>query len=85
MDLYRLTATEIVAKLKTGEATVQDYAKSLLSRIQDRDDAVQAWAHLDPDYVLEQAKALDGIPLAERGPLHGVAVAVKDILYTKGT
>lgn len=84
-DLYQLTATDISAKLKTGEVTVEDYANSLLERISRRDAAVQAWAYLDPEYVLEQAKALDAVPLPERGPLHGVAVAVKDVLYTKGS
>lgn len=82
-DLYRLTATEVLAKIKAGEATVEEYARSLLGRIQERDDAVQAWAYLDPDYVIEQAKALDAVPPAERGPLHGVAIAVKDVIYTK--
>ena len=84
-ELYRLTATEISAKIKVGEITVLDYANSLLKRIEARDDAVQAWAYFKSEYLLEQAKALDAIPSAERGPLHGVAIAVKDVIYTKGT
>ncbi|KAF3041285.1 hypothetical protein E8E12_002878 [Didymella heteroderae] len=82
-DLYRLTATEILTKVQDGEVSVEDYASSLLKRIEARDDAVQAWAYLDPAYVIEQAKALDAIPKSERGPLHGVAVAVKDVIFTK--
>jgi len=81
--LYQLTATEILAKIKDGEVTVEDYARSLLERIKSRDEAVQAWAYLDPDYVIKQAKALDAVPKAQRGPLHGVAIAVKDVIYTK--
>lgn len=81
--LYQLTATEILVKIKIGEVTVEDYARSLLDRIKSRDEAVQAWAYLDPDYVIRQAKALDAVPYAERGPLHGVAIAVKDVIYTK--
>ena len=81
--LYQLTATEILVKIKNGEVTVEDYARSLLERIKSRDEAVQAWAYLDPDYVIKQAKALDAVPHAERGPLHGVAIAVKDVIYTK--
>jgi Asp-tRNA(Asn)/Glu-tRNA(Gln) amidotransferase A subunit family amidase len=84
-DLYRLNATEILTKIKAGDISVEDYARSLLTRIEARDEAVQAWAYLKPDYVIEQAKALDAVPPAERGPLHGVAIAVKDVLYTKGT
>ena len=81
--LYQLTATEILARIKIGEVTVEDYARSLLERIKSRDEAVQAWAYLDPDYVIKQAKALDAVPKAQRGPLHGVAIAVKDVIYTK--
>jgi Asp-tRNA(Asn)/Glu-tRNA(Gln) amidotransferase A subunit family amidase len=83
-DLYRLTATDVLTKIKDGEVTVEDYASSLLKRIEARDDAVQAWAYLDPAYVIEQAKALDAIPKSERGPIHGVAIAVKDVIFTKG-
>ena len=81
---YTLTATEVLHKIEAGELTVEEYARSLLARIGDRDEAVQAWAYLDPDYVVKQAKALDGVPPSERGPLHGVAIAVKDVIYTKG-
>jgi Asp-tRNA(Asn)/Glu-tRNA(Gln) amidotransferase A subunit family amidase len=83
-DLYRLTATEVLAKVVAGESSVEDYARSLLTRIEARDEAVQAWAYLNPEYVIEQAKTLDTIPKADRGPLHGVAIAVKDVIYTKG-
>lgn len=40
---------------------------------------------LDPEFVLEQARALDQIPYNERGPLHGLAIGIKDIANTKGT
>jgi amidase len=33
--------------------------------------------------VIKQAQALDAVPQSERGPLHGVAIAVKDVIYTK--
>ncbi|RAR07678.1 amidase signature enzyme [Stemphylium lycopersici] len=82
-ELYRLTATEVAAKIKSGEVTVEDYAKSLLKRIEARDEVVQAWAYLDAEYVIKQAKALDAIPKGDRGPLHGIAIAVKDVIYTK--
>jgi len=80
---YRLTATEVLQKTTAGELSVQDYAASLLQRIKARDEAVQAWAYLDAEYVMEQAKALDALPVPERGPLHGVAIGVKDVIFTK--
>ncbi|KAJ4361717.1 hypothetical protein N0V95_001610 [Ascochyta clinopodiicola] len=82
-DLYRLTASQILIKIKCGEVSVEEYATSLLQRIEARNEVVQAWAYLDSAYVMEQARALDTIPPSERGPLHGVAIAVKDVIYTK--
>ncbi|KAM0716415.1 hypothetical protein Q7P37_007860 [Cladosporium fusiforme] len=81
--LYRLSATEALASINTGECSIEEYARSLLSRIEARDEDVQAWAHLDPEHVIMQAKALDAVPSTERGPLHGVPIAVKDVIYTK--
>ncbi|KAI0000242.1 amidase [Xylariaceae sp. FL0662B] len=83
MEPHRLTATQALAKFKDGHLTVEDYARSLLSRIKQRDETVKAWAYLDPEHVIAQAKKLDQVPHNDRGPLHGVAIAVKDIIYTK--
>lgn len=84
MEPYRLTATEVAAQIRNGELTVEQYARSLLSRIAARDPVVKAWAYLDPDLVIREAKRLDQVPVEERGPLHGIAIAVKDVIYTKG-
>ncbi|KAG9502232.1 hypothetical protein J7337_005058 [Fusarium musae] len=39
----------------------------------------------DPELVLSQARLLDNVPIAERGPLHGLAVGIKDMMATKDT
>lgn len=59
-----------------------DYAKSLLSRIAKRDSATNAWAYLDPSHVLHRAVELDRISPEKRGPLHGIAIGVKDVILT---
>ncbi|KAI8204944.1 hypothetical protein K4K49_000183 [Colletotrichum sp. SAR 10_70] len=84
VEPYRLTATEVRAKIQAGELTVEAYARSLLAHIEKRDPIVKAWEYLNPEQVIAQAKKLDAIPKDQRGPLHGVAVAVKDVIYTKG-
>lgn len=38
----------------------------------------------DTDFILEQARCLDRVPHDQRGPLHGVAVGVKDVMNTMG-
>ncbi|KAI0853484.1 amidase signature enzyme [Daldinia vernicosa] len=83
MEPYQLTATQALAKFKDGSLTVEEYARSLLERIEKRDDAVKAWEYINPEYVIQQAKMLDHLPRERWGPLHGVAVAVKDIIYTR--
>ncbi len=51
-----------------------------LERIAEREEAVHAWAFLDPDDALDQARRRE--MSTSRGPLHGVPVGVKDIFDT---
>lgn len=80
----RLSASEALEALQSDELTVESYAQSLCDHIEKRDDVVKAWAHFDRTQVLRSARALDSVPKAERGPLHGVAVGIKDVILTKG-
>ncbi|KAJ4127909.1 hypothetical protein NW768_008192 [Fusarium equiseti] len=77
------SAAEALQKLRSRELTIEQYAASLLVRIKQRDDHVKAWAYLNPDAVMEQARALDKVPFEQRGPLHGLPVGIKDIILTK--
>jgi amidase len=83
-ELYHATASTILPLLKRGTLTAEKYVCSLLARIQQRDENVQAWAYLDADYAIREAKMLDQIPEEQRGPLHGIPIAVKDMINTKG-
>jgi Asp-tRNA(Asn)/Glu-tRNA(Gln) amidotransferase A subunit family amidase len=80
-DLNKLSATDvargIAAKTFTAEAVVRD----CLDRIAEREPTVHAWASIDPDYALKEARARDNEP--SRGPLHGVPIGVKDIINTE--
>ncbi|KAF5240019.1 hypothetical protein FAUST_4603 [Fusarium austroamericanum] len=82
-EAYKLTATEVIAKIRDGKLSVEAYAESLLARIKERDPVVKGWVYLNPEQVLSEARRLDQIPKESRGPLHGVAVGVKDVIYTK--
>ena len=52
--------------------------------MRDTDARVQAWAFLDPEHALAQARAADDVRLSGQpvGPLHGVPVGIKDIIDT---
>jgi hypothetical protein len=83
-DLTRLSASQVRPLLQQGTVTVEEYAKALLSRIDQRDSVVHAWAFLDREFVLAQARKLDLIPPEKRGPLHGIPIAIKDVAHTNG-
>ncbi|KAL9560979.1 hypothetical protein ACKAV7_014823 [Fusarium commune] len=86
-DLEPEEVAKVIVFLGSDEASgvtgIEQYASSLLERIERRDDDVKAWAYLDPKAVLEQARALDRVPKDQRGPLHGLPVGIKDIILTK--
>ena len=86
MTMIDLPATEAIKKIRGGEITSVEMVQACLDRIEEREDAVQAWAFLDADTVRTQAQALDDHRAAGRpiGPLHGLPVAIKDIIDTKG-
>ena len=59
---------------------VEELAQACLARIRERDPAVRGWVYLDPDLVLRNARELDKREV--KGPLHGVPIAVKDVIMT---
>ncbi|PKN30947.1 MAG: amidase [Deltaproteobacteria bacterium HGW-Deltaproteobacteria-21] len=84
MDWYRVTAGTLAEAIRKGEITVEEAVRASLERIRRVDDEVQAWAFLDPEYALDQARRADRLLLDGQaiGPLHGVTVGVKDIFDT---
>lgn len=84
MEPCFLTASQAARLYETGELTVTELATSTLARIKARDESVKGWAYLDEELVMRKARDLDSIPKAQRGPLHGITIAVKDVIYTKG-
>src|SRR5262245_10038599 len=84
MDLPRLTATEAAGLIRQGVISSEELVDACLARIREVDPPVQAWAFLDPEHALAQARAADDWRRSGRptGPLHGVPVGIKDIFDT---
>src|SRR5262245_12846329 len=82
--LVMLTATEAAAEIARGAISAEDYARACLERIQALDGEIKAFIHLDRDHVLAQARKLDERRIEGHaiGPLHGIPVAIKDIIDT---
>ncbi|MGD8323733.1 MAG: amidase [Gammaproteobacteria bacterium] len=79
-EIAQATATRLAAKLKSRELSALEVVDACLQRIDERDADIRAWTVIDVEYARSQARALDSGPI--RGPLHGVPIAVKDIIAT---
>ncbi|HVL37231.1 MAG TPA: amidase [Burkholderiales bacterium] len=82
--LADLSATEAASRIREGTMSAEELVAGCLERIRRLESTVQAFAFLDEEHALAQARAADerkrlGEPI---GPLHGVPVAVKDIIDT---
>lgn len=84
MNPADLSAADAVTEIARGALTAEALTAACLDRIAERNGAIGAFAFVDRDHALASARALDEGRRSGRavGPLHGVPVAVKDILDT---
>ena len=84
-DIFLLSTNELVSKMKEGQISSTEVCKAYIERINKFEKDVKAWSFLDKKILLEKAEEADdyrksGKPL---GPLHGLPVALKDIIGTR--
>lgn len=87
MDVSKLSwlsATDAARAIRDGSISSEQLVEACLARIRETDEKVQAWAFLDPEHALKQARDLDLRRSEGRalGALHGVPVGIKDIIDT---
>jgi amidase len=78
--LHELCAGEALALLRAGTISSEELTRACLARIAAEDGRLGAFAHVDPDAALAQARRIDAA--ARRPPLAGLPVGVKDIIDT---
>lgn len=85
VDVTLLGAAEALAMLADGRMTAEELTKGCLARIRADEPRVQAWAFLDEDRALAQARKADLVRKEGHalGRLHGLPVGVKDIVDTR--
>ncbi|MBI2867411.1 MAG: amidase, partial [Chloroflexi bacterium] len=85
-DLCDLSIAEAAALLERGQATSEAIVASCLERIDALEPKLQAWALVDRHGALEAARRCDQEMRRgqRRGPLHGIPVGLKDIIFTAG-
>jgi Asp-tRNA(Asn)/Glu-tRNA(Gln) amidotransferase A subunit family amidase len=82
--LNLLSATEAAKQIAAGKITSEQLLRDCLDHIADREPAVGAWAYLNvnADAAIQRARELDQTPSSSRGLLHGIPIAVKDLIDT---
>ncbi|MDC3036205.1 amidase [Candidatus Pelagibacter sp.] len=83
-DIFSLSLEQLAAKIKDAQLSSVEVCEKYIERINKFEKDVKAWAHFDKKVLLEKAAEADehrksGKPV---GPLHGVPIAVKDIVGT---
>ncbi len=78
----QLSASQAVQRMADKRLRAVDLVEACLERIEEREGQVHAWEALDVEGALKRAEMLDrrAKPV---GPLHGIPLAVKDIISTK--
>ena len=81
-----LGVREAADAVRAGRVSPVELVEACLARIRALDGALEAWAHVDAEGALAVARerAAEARAGRLRGPLHGVAVGVKDIFDVAG-
>ncbi len=78
------TASEIATAVINGTLSPVEVAQESLDRIEALESAIEAWVVVDPEGALKAARFVEATPTAQRGPLAGVPVGIKDIFDVAG-
>jgi aspartyl-tRNA(Asn)/glutamyl-tRNA(Gln) amidotransferase subunit A len=80
------TIAGIGARLREGSVSCTEVLGACIHQIDEWEPKVHAWVVIDRDRAMEQARALDRELKSgtHRGPLHGIPIAIKDIIDVAG-
>src|SRR6201986_214031 len=78
----KLSASDAVRQMADKRLKARDLVEACLDRIDAREGQVHAWEAIDAEGARKRADMLDK-RAKPAGPLHGIPLAVKDIIDTK--
>ncbi|WP_425440394.1 Asp-tRNA(Asn)/Glu-tRNA(Gln) amidotransferase subunit GatA [Planomicrobium soli] len=70
--------------IHTEKTTIAEVTKQAFDRIEALEPKVDAFLAMNKEQAMQQAEEMDKVPLAERGPLFGLPIGVKDNIVTEG-
>lgn len=84
-DAHYLDITELGPLIRRREISSREITRKLLDRIASIDGGLHSYSLLMSETALAEAEAADAaIAVGQhRGPLHGVPIAIKDLLWTR--
>ncbi len=86
MQLCDHSATELAKMLRKGEVSSREITESVFKRIDDKEDAINAFITVTPEIALKQADRADRRFREKKrvSLLNGIPIAIKDNMCTKG-
>lgn len=86
MALHELTLAQVSAKVRAKDVSPVEVTEAILTRVDEVEPAISAFATLTRDRALESARvAAEEISKGRyRGPLHGVPIGLKDLYEVAG-
>ncbi|HUV43933.1 MAG TPA: amidase, partial [Dehalococcoidales bacterium] len=86
LEICRMTAWEMREAIAAGELSPVEVVNAVLDRIEQLNPKVNAYCTVVADSARKEAQQAEARVLRkeELGPLHGVPVSIKDLVFTRG-
>lgn len=85
MSSHFTPAYRLIDLISTKRLSAAELMKSTITRISEINERVNAIISLrDEKYIIAEAEARDLVPMDQRGVLHGLPIAIKDLANVKG-
>jgi aspartyl-tRNA(Asn)/glutamyl-tRNA(Gln) amidotransferase subunit A len=83
-SLSELSLKAMQTGLREGQFSSRELIESALERIEQVEPSLHAFLHLATESALKQADVADNAGNENRPPLHGIPIAIKDVLTVEG-
>lgn len=85
-NVLKLDITTLSKKIRSKEVSPKEIVAQLVARIEAVNPVLNAYITVAAEEAFEQAKQAEAEIMSGqyRGPLHGVPIGLKDLIYTKG-